>query len=200
MSLIKEPRFELPSGDTDEENWGFPPPAMYAHVYDSDLGKLSDIYNFNPKSKNSLFDKIKKFDLNKKDQTAGELVKALAYSGKAKPMSYYAISAHTPGILAPGAERFKLSPPNHAGDQWCESVNDNIIVAGLKVEKVPEQIFDEKSEYQWCKKEGTDKLIFLFDDLPNAILKEFLEKEADKIQGEIFTNMKLSRWSNWTMV
>lgn len=172
-------------GDPDQENWGFPPPAMYAHIYDSDLGKLGDIYNFNPKSKNSLFDKIKKFDLNKDDQTAGELVKTLAYTGKAKPMSYYAISAHTPGILAPGAEKFKLSPPNHAGDQWCEPVNDNISVAGLKVDKVPEQIFDEKSEYRLCRKEGHDTVICRFDELPNAILKEFLEKQADKIPGEI---------------
>lgn len=172
-------------GDPDQENWGFPPPAMYAHLYDSDLGKLGDIYNFNPMSKNSLFDKIKKFDLNKKDQTVGELVKALAYKGKATPMSYYAISAHTPGILAPGAEKFKLSPPDHAGDTWCEPVNDNISVAGLKVDKVPEQIFDEKSEYRLCRKEGHDTVICRFDALPNAIVKEFLEKAADIIPGKI---------------
>ena len=37
-----------------------------------------------------------------------------------------------------------------------------------------------------CVKRGHDKVICRFDELPNAILKEFLEKEADKIQGEIF--------------
>ncbi|OQZ00989.1 MAG: hypothetical protein B6D35_04530 [Candidatus Brocadia sp. UTAMX2] len=184
-------------GDPDRENWGFPPAARFAHVYDSDLGNLGGLFNFSFKEKNSLFDAIKKFDLSKQDQTAGELVKTLAYRGKAAPMSCYAISAHTPGILATGTEKFKLCPPKHAGDQWCDAVNDNISVAGLKVDKIPEQIFDEQAEYRICRNTGNDKVICRFDELPNAILQEFVKKEPGKIQGQILYEHEVIKVEKW---
>ena len=161
-------------GDPNQE-WGFPQPASHAHLYDSNLKKMG--------GKNSgLFGKIKNFNTVNGDQSAKKFVESLGYQEKGYDMALYAISAHTPGILSLDGSSAKLTPLYHHGDPMCNPVADNISVAGLKFDKIPEQLFDELSEFKML---GPNEERCGFDRLPKAILKEYEREEPGRIKGEI---------------
>lgn len=161
-------------GDPDP-NWNLPQPATWAHTYDQNLFEMG--------LKNSgLFGKIKNFDITNGDQSAKKFVESIKYQGKGHDMALYAISSHTPGILALDGLPAKLCPPNHTGDPLCKSVEDNISVAGLTFDKVPAQLREELYEFKML---GPDKQRCGFDRLPKAILKEFEQEEPGKRKGNI---------------
>lgn len=161
-------------GDPDP-NWSLPQPATWAHTYDQNLFEMG--------LKNSgLFGKIKNFDIANGDQPAKKFVESIKYQGKGHDMALYAVSSHTPGILALDGLPAKLCPPNHTGDPYCKSVEDNISVAGLTFDKVPDQLREELYEFKML---GPDKQRYGFDRLPKAILKEFEQEEPGKIKGNI---------------
>lgn len=172
-SKFKNVRVAFP-GDPDP-NWNLPQPATFAHTYDTNLFKMG--------VKNSgLFGKIKNFDTANGDQSAKKFVESLGYQGKGHDMALYAISSHTPGILALDGLPAKLCPPNHSGDQYCKSVEDNISIAGLTFDKIPEQLREELYEFKMI---GPDKQRCGFDQLPKAILKEFEREVPGKKKGQI---------------
>lgn len=150
-------------------DWEKPKIALEAYLFDKDLQKVGNFIS-------GLFPKIKRFNLKGEDQPAGEFVKSLGYNGKAVPMAMYATSAHTPGLLAD--HHAYLVPPKHPGP--CKPVKDNISVAGLKVDNIPQQLGDEWYEYRM---KGPDGEHCGFDELPKAILEEFKQGEPGKTKG-----------------
>jgi len=161
-------------GDPDSE-WELPQAASWAHAYDSNLMKMGG-------QNSGLFGKIKKFDLTKGDQSAKTFVESLGYKEKGHIMALYAISSHTPGILALDNYNAQLTPPHHPGDQYCESMNDNISVAGLLFDKIPEQLRDELYEHKLL---DSNNKYSGFDQLPKVILKEFQREEPGKTKGDM---------------
>lgn len=179
-SKFKHVRVAFP-GDPDS-NWDLPQPATWAHTYDQNLFEMG--------LKNSgLFGKIKNFDTANGDQPAKIFVESIRYQGKGHDMALYAISSHTPGILSLDGSAAKLCPPNHTGDTLCKSVEDNISVAGLTFDKIPEQLREELYEFKML---GPNNQRCGFDQLPKAILKEYEQEEPGKIKGKILYEQEVT--------
>ncbi|NUO07306.1 MAG: FAD-dependent oxidoreductase [Candidatus Brocadia sp.] len=176
-----------------DPNWILPQPATWAHTYDQNLQTMG--------SKNyGLFRKIQDLDLANGDISAKKFVESLGFKEKGHDMALYAISSHTPGILSLDNSSAKLTPPNHHGDPICDSVTDNISVAGLKLDKVPEQLREELYEHRIL---GPNKEFFGYDQLPKAILKEFERDEPGKTRGETLYNhevVRVEKFEKWIKV
>lgn len=180
-SKFKNVRVAFP-GDPNPE-WVFPQPAMWAHTYDQNLQKMG--------SKNyGLFGKIQYFNLTKGDTSAKKFVESLGFQEKGHDMALYAISSHTPGVLTLDGSSDKLTPPRHHGDHICNAVADNISVAGLNLDKIPEQLREELYEHRM---KGSNNESCGFDQLPKAILKEFEQEEPGKTKGEILYNHEVTK-------
>ncbi|MGQ3685008.1 MAG: NAD(P)/FAD-dependent oxidoreductase [Candidatus Loosdrechtia sp.] len=180
-SKFNKVRIAFP-GDPDPE-WRLPNPASWTYTYDSSLQKMG--------SKNSgLFGQIKRFDTSNGDQSAKEFVQSLGYQKKSLDMAFYAISAHTPGILTLEGTPEKLTPPNHSGDASCISVADNISVAGLMFDNIPEQLREEMAEYKML---GPKKERCGFEQLPKAIVREFEREEPGTIKGKVLYEHEVAK-------
>lgn len=102
------------------------------------------------------------------DMPAGAFVASRSYQGKGIRLGRYTLSSHTPGQLYdPTIDRFEPG-----GIPFCAPLGDavdTISVAGFKADRLPDQLFDEQSEY---KIERNGELCG-YDALPQAIASQF---------------------------
>ncbi len=152
------------------DDWKSPRWAFWASLTNTDLFKMGAPYV-------GLFAKIDKRDGRLPDLPAGEFVKTLGYKRKGNLMARYAISAHTPGLLSD--DYAHLGPRRHSGTRRCPKVKDNISVAGMKADHIPDQL-EGSSEYRMLDANGQ---ACGYDELPKAILRQFLDSESTLPEG-----------------
>jgi monoamine oxidase len=125
---------------------------------------------------NGLFGKIRDFDLSGEDLPAGQFVAGLGYKGKALSMAYYSISAHTPGFL----DTHPQAPFPPAAD--------DISVAGLKVDRIPQQLRYQTSEFEM--RTGKNEICG-YNRLPQAIVEQFTRVEPGQTPGTVLYNQEV---------
>lgn len=102
-----------------------------------------------------------------RDVPAGEFIRSRKkFKRKGIHLARYTLSSHTPGhLFDPAVDR----PAARFCPETAPEVVDTVSVAGMKADRLPDQLFYEQAELRTARRRGEDLLISGYDSLPHLI-------------------------------
>lgn len=153
---------------------------------------LSLLRNTNLLPTVTLLSEIDDYDRSE-DMPIGEFVGTRGYQGKGLRLGRYTVSSHTPGQLYdPAIDKFH---PLGSGSIPSCAVQpgpvDTISVAGFRSDRLPDQLFDEQSEYKILR----NGELCGYDALPAAIANQVTDPSVNPngVPGEILLGHRVTR-------